>query len=153
MAGGQVGWRPVIGTSRLTLGASYFDSTACSGRNTFFTLPAGANGNTTTTVAANCLTAAPCLVSDYDDLEVFAEWTLHGIRAAAGHVRGLRQERQGRRTDLDTAYSIGAMYGKAADPHTWEIGYFYQLMEKDALLRRSTSIPTGARAIPMPRAA
>ena len=40
---------------------------------------------------------------------------------------------RGRSTDLDTAYSAGILYGKASDPRTWEIGYFYQKVEKDAL--------------------
>ena len=47
----QVGWKPVIGTGRLTLGASLFDFNSVQHRNPFYRLPAG-NGNTTTTVAA-----------------------------------------------------------------------------------------------------
>ncbi len=35
--------------------------------------------------------------------------------------------------DHDTAYSTGLLWGKASDPRTWEIGYFYQQVEKDAL--------------------
>jgi len=143
MAGGQMGWRPVIGNSKLTLGASFFALNSVQGRNTFFTLPAGSNGNTITSVAANCLTAAPCLVSDYDDLEVFAEWTLpvfgRPLAMYADYANNLAAE-----SDLDTAYSIGAMYGKAADPHTWEFGYFYQVVEKDALFGQYIDSDWGA---------
>ena len=133
MAGGQVGWRPVIGSSsRLTLGASFFALNSVQGRNTFFTLPSGANGNTTTSVVANCLGATPCLVNDYDLAEAFAEWSMplagRPLALYADYVRNVAAD-----NDLDTAYSVGALYGRASDPRTWEIGYFYQMVEKDAL--------------------
>ena len=32
----------------------------------------------------------------------------------------------------DKAYSAGFMFGKAADKHTWEFGYAYEKLEKDA---------------------
>jgi len=35
--------------------------------------------------------------------------------------------------DEDTAYAIGAKYGKAKDPGTWEVGAVYQDVEQDAL--------------------
>jgi hypothetical protein len=34
---------------------------------------------------------------------------------------------------LDSAYSAGFNYGRAGEPGTWEIGYLYQRVEKDAL--------------------
>ncbi len=36
------------------------------------------------------------------------------------------------------------MYGKAADPHTWEFGYFYQVVEKDALFGQYIDSDWGA---------
>jgi len=33
----------------------------------------------------------------------------------------------------DTAYGFGATLGKASNPRTWEVGLFYQSMDKDAL--------------------
>lgn len=143
MAGGQVGWRPAIGKGRLNIGASLFALNSVQRRNTFFTLPAGSNGNTTTSVAANCLTAAPCLVNDYDDLEGFVEWTMpvagRPLVLYVDYANNIAAD-----TGLDTAYSIGALYGKASDPRTWEIGYFYQKVEKDALFGQFIDSDWGA---------
>jgi hypothetical protein len=143
MAGGQVGWRPVFGSNRVTLGASLFALNSVQRRNTFFTLPNGPNGNTTTSVAANCLTAAPCLVNDYDDLELFAEWSLplagRPLALYVDYAKNLAAA-----NDMDTAYSIGGLYGKASDPRTWEIGYFYQVVEKDALFGQYIDSDWGA---------
>lgn len=36
------------------------------------------------------------------------------------------------RNGLDTAYAVGVTLGKARDPRTWELGYLYQDVEKDA---------------------
>ena len=44
----------------------------------------------------------------------------------------------------DTAYSLGFLYGKASDPRTWEIGYFYQSIEKDALFGQYIDSDWGA---------
>ena len=54
---------------------------------------------------------------------------------------------------LDTAYSTGILYGKASDPRTWEIGYFYQMVEKDALFGAVHRFGLGRAATPTPRAA
>jgi hypothetical protein len=37
-----------------------------------------------------------------------------------------------KRTTSSTGYSIGAYLGKAAEPTTWEVGYYYQLTENDS---------------------
>ena len=129
MVGGQFGWRPTFGAARVTLGASYFDMRNVQGRNPFY---AGSNGNTTTSVAANCQSATPCLVNDYDQVEAFAEWSMpvagRPLALYADYFNNIAAD-----NDLDTAYSTGVMYGRANDPRTWEIGYFYQLIEKDSL--------------------
>ena len=36
------------------------------------------------------------------------------------------------------------MYGRASDPRSWEIGYFYQLLEKDALFGQFIDSDFGA---------
>jgi hypothetical protein len=130
LLGGQVGWRPSIGASRLTVGAGYYDYQNVQGRNPFF---AGPNGNTVTTILANCRSGvAGCLVYDYDQVQLFGEWTL----PVAGRPLALYADvYQNLEADngLDTAWSAGVTYGKASDPRTWEIAYMYQVIEKDAL--------------------
>jgi hypothetical protein len=32
----------------------------------------------------------------------------------------------------DSAYQAGVIFGKASDPQTWEVAYFYKLAETDA---------------------
>jgi hypothetical protein len=149
MAGGQFGWRPTIGSGRLTLGASFFALNSVKGRNTFFTLPNGSNGNTTTSVAANCLTATPCLVNDYDEVEAFAEWSMplfgHPLALYADYMQNVAADVNTiTGSKLDTAYSLGFLYGRAADPRTWEFGYYYQVVEKDALFGQYIDSDWGA---------
>ena len=35
--------------------------------------------------------------------------------------------------DFDTGYSLGFRIGRAVEPHTWELGYTYERIEKDAM--------------------
>lgn len=130
LLGGQVGWRPTVGASRLTVGVGYYDFQNVQGRNPFF---AGPNGNTVTTVVANCRSGVVgCLVYDYDQVQLFGEWSL----PVAGRPLALHADvYQNLEADngLDTAWSTGVTYGRASDPRSWEVGYMYQLIEKDAL--------------------
>ncbi len=34
----------------------------------------------------------------------------------------------------NVGYHVGATLGKASDPHTWELAYFYRVVETDATL-------------------
>jgi hypothetical protein len=142
MAGGQVGWRPTLGAGRLTLAAAYFDFNSVQRRNPFFNN--SANGNTTTAVAANCIAGAtPCLVSGFQLTELSAEWS----QPVAGRpltVYGDYFKNSDAANDLDTAYSAGVMYGRAADPGTWEVGYLYQKVEKDSLFGQYIDSDYGA---------
>jgi hypothetical protein len=129
MAGGQFGWKPAIGTGRLTLGASYFDLNSVQNRNPFYA--GSSNGNVTKTTG--CIGgASPCLASDFNMMELFAEWTsTFAGRPVALYADYVKND--GAVNDMDTAWSTGVLYGKASDPRTWEIGYVYQSVEKDAL--------------------
>jgi Putative porin len=128
MLGGQFGWRPVIGSGRLTLAAGVFDMNSVQGRLPVFS---AANGNTTRNTG--CIGGGiGCLASDYNLVEVIAEW----VAPIAGRpftVYVDYAKNQAAINDLDTAYSAGFMYGRAADAHTWEFAYNYQNLEKDAL--------------------
>jgi hypothetical protein len=128
MGGAQFGWRPTIGASKLTLAVSYFDLNSVQNRNPFFS---GSNGNTTKTTGCRA-GVSPCLVNDYNLLELIGEWSMPMAgRPLALYVDYVKNDAA--TTNLDTAYSTGVMYGKASDPRTWEIGYYYQNVEKDAL--------------------
>jgi hypothetical protein len=132
LVGGQGGWRwNISSVSRLTVGASYFDFTGVQGKNPFYN--AIANGNTTTTSTAVCSTGiATCLLSDYTQVEGFAEFTTM-VGKLPLTVYGDYFKNVDAATAFDTAYSAGVMLGRASNPHTWEVGYAYQHQEKDAL--------------------
>jgi Putative porin len=127
--GGQLGWKQAFGTASVTVGASYFDYNSVQHRNPFFN--ASSNGNTTTTVG--CFPGqSPCLLNDYNLFEGFAEYSV----PVAGRPLSLYAEyikNDAAVNSLDTAYSAGILYGRASNPRTWEIGYFYQKVEKDSL--------------------
>lgn len=129
MAGAQVGWRSTPGRGQLTLAAGVFDFNSVRRRNPFHS--GGANGNSTTT--SGCIGGATsCLAWDYNLVEGILEYT----RPVAGRPLTLfgdyiRNEAAG--NGLDTAFSAGFTWGRAADPRTWEVGYFYQRADKDAV--------------------
>ncbi|MEO6185043.1 MAG: putative porin [Steroidobacteraceae bacterium] len=129
MVGGQFGWKPTIGTGRLTLGVSVFDVNSVRNRAPAFS---AANGNSTKTTGCFTGVAPPCLASDYNLIEGFAEYSVP-VGGRPLSIYGDYVKNDAAVNALDTAYSVGVLYGKASDPHTWEIGYFYQDVEKDAL--------------------
>jgi Putative porin len=134
MFGGQFGWKPMIGPGRLTLGASYFDLNSVEGRAPVYS---AANGNTTKNTG--CIGGGTgCLASDFNLVEVFGEWTQTvGGRPLTVYADYVKNDAATVNTTankkLDTAYSTGVLYGKASDPRTWEIGYYYAQVKKDAL--------------------
>ncbi|HXR52261.1 MAG TPA: putative porin [Steroidobacteraceae bacterium] len=129
MFGGQVGLKPAVGPGQLTLAVGYFDFNSVQHRNPFYNN--SSNGNTTTSLG--CFPGqSPCLLNDYDIIDAFAEYglTLAGRPLVLFADYALNDKAVNK---LDTAYTAGFLYGKASNPHTWEFGYFYQHMEKDAL--------------------
>lgn len=129
LGGGQVGWKSTLGGGQLTLAAGLFDFNSVRRRNPFFN--ASANGNTTTTTG--CIGgAASCLAYDYNLVEGMAEYT----RPLAGRPLTLFADyitNDAARNGLDTALSAGFSWGRAAEPRTWEVGYYYQRADKDAV--------------------
>jgi hypothetical protein len=129
MTGAQIGWKPMVGAGRLTLGASYFDAHSVQNRAPAFS---AANGNTTKNTG--CLGGGTgCLANDYNLLELFAEWALPAVAGKPLTIYADYVKNDKAINSLDTAYSTGLLWGKASDPRTWEIGYFYANVEKDAL--------------------
>jgi FtsZ-binding cell division protein ZapB len=122
----QVGTRLPIGAGNLMLAAHYYDLSAGQGRAPFYNN--NSNGNTTVNVGTP---ATAVLVNDYEVINVSAEFnTLLGqlpLQIWADAAQNQDPD------DLDTAWSVGALFGKASNYRTWEAGLAYQVIEKDAL--------------------
>lgn len=129
LQGGQLGWKPAIGNGKLTLAAGYFDFHRVQGRNPFH--GDSAFGNTTTTVGCQA-GAANCLAQDFDLVEALAEYS-HPVAGRPVTVFANFIRNTGADNGLDTAVAAGVTYGRAADARTWEVGYSFQRMEKDAV--------------------
>lgn len=128
LQGAQLGWEPAVGTGRLQLAAGYFDFHRVRGRAPFH--GGSAFGNTTT--AADCHGgAASCLLHDYDLLELQAGLSHpvagRSLQVHADYIRNLAV------SDRDAAFTAGVTYGRAAEPRSWEIGYGFQRVQKDAV--------------------
>jgi len=132
--GGQVGMKGEAGGAKLLGAIGYFDiggaegeittaSTGCTANTAFF---GGAQGNSTFTDANGCAR----LANDFNIVEAIgqAEFKVghYPVTAFVDYLQNLEAD------DFETGYSIGAYLGKAAEPHTWEVGYYYQLTEKDS---------------------
>lgn len=148
MLGAQAGWRGTLADGgRWTVAAAYFDHGAVEGYDPFLDGNAtNAFGNTTTSNPAICRRGiTTCLLNDYDVVELFGElrFDLAGrpLLLFADVARNLAADAGIASTTpttnvpagLDTAWSVGFTYGRAAAPRTWEIGYVFQKVEKDAL--------------------
>ncbi|MFM1885072.1 MAG: hypothetical protein RL026_229 [Pseudomonadota bacterium] len=140
MTGGQAGYRLLLDSERrLVLGASLFRFNNLKGSNAFWeggnnsfgnTLVNNIAGDACYSAAYNAATGRLC--NDYRQAEVFAEYsTVLVDRPLVLYADVLRNGAAG--NGLDTAWSAGAAWGKAADPGTWELGAFWQSIEKDAL--------------------
>lgn len=133
LAGAQFGARfPIGSVSSLTLAVSYYDLGAGQGRCDLF--GNASNGNTTiATTVAPCATGNnQSLAFDYNVTGGLAEfnttvWRLP-LQVFADYAKN-----DGADNGLDQAYSIGFLLGKAGTNKTWEVGYLYQKIEKDAL--------------------
>lgn len=132
LAGGQAGLRGTLGHgSRWLLGVGYYDFNAVQGRDPF---PAGSsNGNTTTSAPGLCRAGIEsCLEQDFAQLQLLGEYaTRVGRLPLVLHLEWMRNRQAG--NGLDTAWSAGVRLGKTGEPRTWEVGYAYQRIGKDAL--------------------
>jgi hypothetical protein len=144
MQGVQGGYRNVYGDGgRVLVAASYYDHSAVQGYNAIQAGSAGGYfGNSTGSGAAVCRTGVvgatgTCLADDFDVVELLGEWQFkladRPLLLYANLARNTAAKFQAQ--GLDTAYAVGFNYGRAAAsiPGTWEFGYLYQKVEKDAL--------------------
>ncbi|HEY0683580.1 MAG TPA: putative porin [Steroidobacter sp.] len=123
----QIGTRLPIGQNSLMLAAHYYDLSAGQGRAPFYN---GSNGNTTDTVVLNG-TSTAVLRYDYEVVNLSAEFNTMFGQTPFQVWADVAQNQDA--DDLDTAWSAGVLLGKASNYRTWELGAFYQVIEKDAL--------------------
>ena len=139
MAGGQFGWRGPVGPARLTVAAGYFDHGAVEGYNAVQdgTLPGNAFGNTTTGAPVCRQGLATCIADDFNIYDVDAEltFTVGGkpLTFVGDYAKNNKADFGTTFKGLDTAFAVGAQYGRVSTFNTWEIGYLYQKVENDAL--------------------
>ena len=139
MSGGQFGWRGPVGPARLTVAGGYFDHGAVEGYNAVQDGNlANAFGNTTTTGAAVCRQGlATCIADDFNIYEASAELAFQvggkPLTFVADYSKNDKADFGTTFKGLDTAYAIGAQYGRVSTFNTWEIGYLYQKVENDSL--------------------
>lgn len=121
MFGLQVGNRFDFGsTGTLVVAGSYYDLAAAEGRRPFY------NGSPN----GNSLTSTGGLAYDFQVIDLMAEFN---TKVGELPLMVWVDAAQNRDAEYDTAYSFGAVVGKASNPGGWETGFGYQLIEKDAL--------------------
>jgi hypothetical protein len=121
MYGGQFGARIPISSMSLTVAAMYYDLAQAQGHRPFFN--GLSNGNTT--VGPNNV-----LAYDFQVAELSAELNM---KLGAYPLQVWADVAQNFDAELDLAYTVGVLFGKASNPNTWEAGVAYQAIEKDAL--------------------
>jgi hypothetical protein len=133
MAGAQIGWDGALRGAKLKFGAGYYDYQGIEGRFPGFAASlVNEFGNTVVGSGSDI-----AFLYDYDIGQVFAEATLPlghvPLNLFADFARNFEAD-----NDLDTAYSLGLLIGKASEVGRWEAGVLTQHVEKDALFGQWT---------------
>jgi hypothetical protein len=137
LVGGQLGLTGQVGPAKLTGAVGYFDVGAAEGQTTVTNSTLGCtanpvffggstNGNTTRVNGRGCTV----LANDFNMIEALgqAEFTV-----ANQPLQVWAQYIQNNEADyLDTGWLAGFNWGKAGNPQTFEFGYAYGKIEKDA---------------------
>ncbi len=126
----QGGVKIVIGPTSLTAGLGYYDIPT-RGKSSFYGDDDDFFGN-----SFDCSTPddlSTCVYKyDYEEVEVFANLGMRvfdmPLNIFADYVQNQDADR------FDTGYIVGAKLGKASGKGTWQLGYQYQDLEKDAVL-------------------
>jgi len=132
--GAQAGTKLSFGDAgALTVALSFSDLGAGAGRQPFFAL--ASNGNT--------LNPDGTLAFDFSVTHASLEYagSLKSLPFAA-FAEGARNSDAP--DGLDTAYAFGFLFGKASAPRSWEFGWLYQRVEKDAWFGPLTDSDFGA---------
>ena len=117
----QAGYRTELNEdSSLTFGAGYFDIGV---KGTSPLLGDLGLGNT--------LDGNELFMYDYQNLELFAELKTSVADQPLVLFADFAQNQDA--DDQDTGWAVGAKFGKAKNPGTWEFGYIYQDVEADSV--------------------
>lgn len=143
LIGAQFGIKQPIGPVVLTAAAAYFETThvkdevtasgtGCATNGAFFNN--STNGNTTYTGFGGCTR----LLSEFAGLNALVQADFNAgkfpMSAFVDYMKNNKAEVNPIAKDpLDTAISIGVTFNKASAPKSWEIGYIYQVAEKDSI--------------------
>ena len=115
--------------SETTLAVNYYVCGACRDNSPLFAN--SGNGNTTYRVGS-----VNFLKYGYDIVDVSAQWASsvlgRPLTLTGGYARNVADD-----VEYDTAWALGAYFGRAAAPRTWEAGVLYQSVDKDALFGQS----------------
>jgi hypothetical protein len=128
--GGQAGYKAKFGGTKMTIGAGYFDYTEIKDRSLDdfdYLEDEGSAGNT--------LDADGKFVSDYNELELFADITFKmgsiPLSLFADYVVNTAAEDSVK--DNDTGFLTGLKIGKAKEAGSWDFRYSYREIESDAV--------------------
>ena len=112
-------------------GASIYAFSGLEGKGTLFNNNNG-YGNTVTTTGAGTAQRS-FYTMDYNVCEAFGEYgfKVMGLPAAA---YGNYVKNTAATNSEDTAWLLGGTFNKAKDPGSWEVGYNYREVDKDAVL-------------------
>ena len=105
------------------MAATYYDLAAAEGRRPFYN--GSSNGNSVIGVGPDAV-----LANDFRVAQIAAELN---TSIADLPLQLWVDAAQNRAAELDTAYAVGTLFGKAVEKGSWEAGLAYQLIEKDAL--------------------
>lgn len=114
-----------------TLAAGYWDYGAIQ-RQPVLNFSGAPAGNSTFLAGASCTGAGTtrCYAQDYDiaiaDLQWSGQLGARPLTLFGSYLENLEAD------SLDTGYSLGFLFGRAADAGSWEIGALYQDVEQDA---------------------
>ena len=150
VVGAQLGFKGDLGGMKWTAAGMYYDIGAVQNEVTTVIAPSGmlpaicaagllnnaffggAQGNTTFNGGDNCAR----LLNDFNIWEAMAqaEFALGSLPLTlyANYAENTEAD------DLNTAYGVGFTLGRASNPRTWELAYYYAKIEKDALFGQFT---------------
>ena len=126
----QGGAKFALGEATLTAGLGYYDIPT-EGKNSFFGDDDDFFGNSFECSDPGDISSC-AYKFNYEEVEVFADLSLslfdRPLSLFAEYVQNQDAD------DYDVGWVAGAHYGKASGKGTWQLGYQYQDLEKDAIL-------------------
>lgn len=140
--GEQAGVQAGLGKAlQITLAGAYYNFKNINRSSVITGAAVDQPGNTRVVTGGGTLTSQ--LVNAYRVLDLNAEITVKlfpiPVSLIGDYVRNLATTTSGE----NNGYQAGARVGKASDPRSWEVGYFYRVMETDATVAALTDSDFG----------